>query len=63
MGIVRERQIDKAIAEVDALITLVAALNVSLTALEERVKALENGNRHRGAAGSDRRGSREQLRD
>ena len=42
MGIVRERQIEKAINEVDALVTLLTAVNVSLSALEERVKALEH---------------------
>ena len=43
MGIVRERQIDRAISEVDALMTLLKVVNDSLAALEERVKALENG--------------------
>ena len=43
MGLIRDRQIDRCISEVDALMTLLQAVNVSLTALEERVKALENG--------------------
>ena len=37
MGIVRERQIEKAINEVDALFILINAVNVRLTALEERM--------------------------
>jgi hypothetical protein len=63
MGLIRDRQIDRCIHEVDALMTLLQAVNVSLTALEERVKALENGDRHRSAPSSDRRGQGKQLRD
>jgi hypothetical protein len=63
MGIVRERQIDKAISEVDALVTLLTAVNVSLAALEERVKALEDDHRQRSAASGNRGRPRKQLRD
>ena len=63
MGIVRERQIDRAINEVDALMTLLTAVNASLAALEERVKAIEDDHRQRSAASGNRRGQREQLRN
>ena len=63
MGIVRERQIEKAINEVDALVTLLTAVNVSLAALEERVKALEDDNRQRSSASGNRGRPRKQLRD
>ena len=42
MGFARERQIDQFIREVDSLMTLVQAINTSLTALEGRVRTLEN---------------------
>ena len=63
MGIVRERQIEKAINEVDALVTLLTAVNVSLAALEERVKALEDDHRQRSSASGNRGRPRKQLRD
>ena len=63
MGIVRDRQIDRAINEVDALMTLLTAVNVSLAALEERVKALEDDHRQRSTPSGNRRGQREQLRN
>ena len=63
MGIVRERQIEKAINEVDALVTLLTAVNVSLAALEDRLKALEDDNRQRSASSGNRGRPRKQLRD
>ena len=63
MGIVRERQIDRAIDEVNALFTLINAVNNRLTALEERVKALEDDHRQRSSASGNRGRPRKQLRD
>ena len=63
MGIVRERQIEKAINEVDALFILINAVNVRLTALEERMKALDDEHRQRSATSGNRGRPRNQLRD
>lgn len=63
MGVALNRQIDKAIREVDILVDLVAALSKSLTALEGRLKVLEDGNRQRSIDAGHRRGPRVGLRD
>jgi prefoldin subunit 5 len=45
--------------ELDALVALVMALSESLTKAEERITALENGNRQRRTPSSNRRGHSE----
>ena len=62
MGIIRDRQIDTALREVDAISTLLNALNISLTSLEERVKALEN-DRQRSTSSGNRGRPRKLIRD
>ena len=63
MGFIRDKAIDRAVREVDALATLLQAVNVALTALEERVKALENADRLRQVTSGNRRGAREFVRE
>ena len=55
MGVILDRRIEQLIREVESLLVLVGAINVSLTALEGRVKELENGDRQRPPARSYRR--------
>ena len=63
MGIVRERQIDRAIDEVNALAMLLETVTARLAAVEDRLKALEDDHRQRSAASGNRGRPRKQLRD
>ena len=63
MGVIREREIDRAIREVDALVMLLESVNASLAAIEDRLKALEDDNRQRSASSGNRGRPRKQLRD
>ena len=45
--------------QLEALMTLVKALSDSLTKAEDRITAIENGNRQKRTAGSNRLGARE----
>ena len=63
MGIVRERQIDRAIDEVNALAMLLETVTARLAAVEDRLKALEDDNRQRSASSGNRGRPRKLLRD